>query len=96
MHACTHVPLYVFECYGVCSYDAYKARCQLAALDHNQHIGREIDVVRSTREQKFHRKYNKNSQQWTVKNVKKKCKCEPRWKHRFHNIVNNIKNKLHY
>ncbi|XP_062501795.1 uncharacterized protein LOC134178895 [Corticium candelabrum] len=51
-------------------FDAFKARCLLAALDHNVHVDRQHAQPKTSSERRFHRKYNKNSQQWTVTKVK--------------------------
>ena len=51
-------------------YKAFGARCLLAAIDHNHHITREYKEHQSTRETRFHRKYNKSSGQCTVTKVK--------------------------
>ena len=53
------------------SHDAFTACCMLAALHHNHHLVDSMQaIVPSTRELRFHRKFNKNSQQGTVKRVK--------------------------
>ena len=51
-------------------YEAFRARCLLAALDHNNHTTRDDAKTKTTSEIRFHRKFNKNSWQWTVKRVK--------------------------
>ena len=51
-------------------YEAFRARCLLTALDHNNHTTRDDAKTKTTSEIRFHRKFNKNSWQWTVKRVK--------------------------
>lgn len=51
-------------------YDAFQARCLLAAIDHNHHASRAFARKQSNREIKFHRKYSKSSGQWTVSKVR--------------------------
>ena len=53
-------------------YEAFKARCLLAAMDHNEHTTLEQAITKTTRQPRFHRKFNKNSQQWTVRKVKER------------------------
>lgn len=51
-------------------YEAFRARCILAAIDHNHHVTRQQAQLKTTREMRFHRKYNKSSGRWTVSKVK--------------------------
>ena len=53
-------------------YEAFKARCLLAAMDHNEHTTLEQAITKTTRQPRFHWKFNKNSQQWTVRKVKER------------------------
>ena len=57
----------------VCIYrdQAYTTRVQLAVLDHNSHTEREVATTVSG-DQKYHRKYRRQSKKWDVTPVK--CK----------------------
>ena len=51
-------------------YEAFRARCLLAALDHNHHTTDEHVHHKTTKELRFHRKYNKASGQFTVARIR--------------------------
>ncbi|XP_062510743.1 uncharacterized protein LOC134186727 [Corticium candelabrum] len=53
-------------------YEASKACCLLAAMDHNEHTTLEQAITKATRQPRFHRKFNKYFQQWTVRKVKER------------------------
>ena len=54
-----------------CRDQAYLARVQLAVLDHNMHVEREIATT-AEGDQRYHRKYRKQSKKWDVTPVKVK------------------------
>lgn len=60
-------------------YEAFPARCCLAALDHNCHVARDKAQHQTTRQLRFHRKCNKSSGQLTVAvgRVYQECKYIP-------------------
>ena len=49
--------------------EAYLARTQLAVLDHNAHCDRQVATT-AKGEQRYHRKYRKQSKNWDVTPVK--------------------------
>ena len=49
--------------------EAYLARTQLAVLDHNAHRDRQVATT-AKGEQRYHRKYRKQSKNWDVTHVK--------------------------
>ena len=51
--------------------EAYLARTQLAVLDHNSHCDRQVATT-TKGEQRYHRKYRKQSKKWDVTPVKTK------------------------
>lgn len=48
---------------------AYRARIQLAVLDHNAHISRSPKQHNSSQEFLYHRRYRKQTRQWDVVKV---------------------------
>lgn len=61
--------------FAACSYKAYKARKQLAAIDWNFHLNLE-PATSKTGEVRITRKYNQRTKEWDSKVVKVKKKYE--------------------
>ena len=56
-------------CFVLCSYQVYKGRRQLAAVDWNYHINRPISL-KDSGEAQHTRKYNQRTKEWNTRVVK--------------------------
>ena len=55
--------------WNFCSDSGYRARVQLAVLDHNAHIGQNPRQYSETREYQYHQLYRKQTKNWDVVKV---------------------------
>ena len=60
---------FFYVCFVLCSYQVYKGRRQLAAVDWNYHINRPISL-KDSGEAQHTRKYNQRTKEWNTRVVK--------------------------
>ncbi|CAH1266706.1 Hypp3535 [Branchiostoma lanceolatum] len=69
-----HILMYASKRHAFCP-PVYEARCQLAAIDYNKHLGRP-DWLSKEGEAKYKRKFQKKSERWTANTMKEPKKYE--------------------